>query len=65
MERREVKTTFRQDGGEKDLAYLTEVLDWRRAPHHTIDRSESNISGTLFIMSAYPNLFTLNSLGHR
>jgi hypothetical protein len=20
---------------EKDLAYLTEVLDWRRAPHHT------------------------------
>jgi hypothetical protein len=64
-ERGEVKATFRQDGGEKDLAYLTEVVDWRRAPHHTIDRSEANISGTLFIMSAYLNLLTLHSLGHR
>jgi len=33
---KEVKATWRQDGGEKDFAYLTEVLDWRRAPHHTI-----------------------------
>jgi hypothetical protein len=27
------KGYFRQDDGEKDLAYLTEVVDWRRAPN--------------------------------
>jgi len=60
----------RKRGGKGDktvgkLLNLTELVDWRRAPHHTIDRSEANISGTLFIMSAYPNLLTLHSLGHR
>lgn len=62
-ERREVKTTFRQDGGEKDLAYLTEVLDWRRAPHHTGQIRIEHIWYSIYY--AYPNLLTPHSLGHR